>query len=195
MQIILGAAVPGLVDYMRARHIWTQSCIRSAIADGTTQVVLLRPGYGDVRAYTWPDGEAAQRPQFFEVDESEVLRRKKSLMEVACDPHSRWPRFVTVSWSNLKMVIPALTAEGFNPRQKSVFILEGLLSHLHQVCLPLLSDSLSSHLRCFFPSHIVHPSVHVLFHKHFSLLLFAEGRGQSLLRPLRLVCSWQQGVY
>jgi hypothetical protein len=184
---------------MRARHIWMQSCIRSAIADGTTQVVLLRPSYGDVRAYTWPDGEAAQRPQFFEVDESEVLRRKKSLMEVACGPQSRtgmrWPRFVMVSWSNLKMFIPALTAEGFNPRQKSVFILQGLLSHLHQVCLPPLSDSLSSHLRCFFPWHIVHPSIHALFHKHFPLLPFAEGCGQSVLRPLRLVCSWQQGVY
>ena len=43
------------------------------------------------------------------------------------------PRFVAVSWDNIKSLIPALTAEGFDPMQRSIFIMEGTLPHLTPV--------------------------------------------------------------
>jgi methyltransferase (TIGR00027 family) len=112
------------VDFQGARTRYFDNYFRQAADAGVRQVVILAAGL-DSRAYRipWPDGTT-----IFELDRPQVLDFKREVLaergaepnaerrEVAVDLREDWPR--------------ALRDSGFDARQPSAWIAEGLLIYL-----------------------------------------------------------------
>jgi methyltransferase (TIGR00027 family) len=112
------------VNYQGARTRYFDDYFRQAAAAGVPQIVLLAAGL-DSRAYRlpWPDGTT-----IFELDQPQVLDFKREVLteqgatpnaerrEVAIDLREDWPQ--------------ALRDSGFDERQPSAWIAEGLLIYL-----------------------------------------------------------------
>lgn len=135
--------VPGLCSWADARARWMESQVRTAIEEEhICQVVILGSGYT-----TLPYRCIAQHVEFFEVDASLAERRKKALLDAVLPDvrlHPR-PRFVPVDvGSNLKALIPALTAAGFDPSLKCLVVMEGVLPHLQPERVTALLSDLSA---------------------------------------------------
>ena len=84
--------------------------------------------------------------QFFVVDEPETLRAQRAMLDEVLPNRNLHPRpaYVNVSWGNLATLIPALTAAGFDPGSRAVFVAEGLLPHLDQESVETLLSDISA---------------------------------------------------
>jgi methyltransferase (TIGR00027 family) len=112
------------VDFQAARTKYFDEYFRRAADSGVRQVVILAAGL-DSRAYrlSWPSGTT-----IFEVDQPQVLDFKREVLarhgdqpnaerrEAAVDLRDDWPQ--------------ALRDKGFNARQPSAWIAEGLMIYL-----------------------------------------------------------------
>lgn len=99
------------------------------------QVVILASGM-DTRAFrlTWP-----AHTRLFEIDQSELLLQKRQLLAsvgafVTCWHRSIGADLVEGSWS------ATLMRAGFDPHQKSVWLIEGLLPYLSETAVLHLLD-------------------------------------------------------
>jgi methyltransferase (TIGR00027 family) len=122
---------------MTVRTRWFDTLFTDAAAAGVHQAVILAAGL-DARAYRlpWPDGTVV-----FEVDQPDVIEFKsKTLAElgakptadrrtVAIDLRADWPK--------------ALRDNGFNPKEPTAWIAEGLLIYLPPEAQDLLFDRIN----------------------------------------------------
>jgi methyltransferase (TIGR00027 family) len=122
---------------MAVRTRWFDALFTDAAAAGVRQAVILAAGL-DARAYRlpWPDGTVV-----FEVDQPDVIEFKsKTLAElgakptadrrtVAIDLRADWPK--------------ALRDTGFNPKEPTAWIAEGLLIYLPPEAQDLLFDRIN----------------------------------------------------
>ncbi|HEY6966091.1 MAG TPA: SAM-dependent methyltransferase [Burkholderiales bacterium] len=114
--------------FVNARTLYIEAALRSAAADGATQVVVLGSGF-DSRAYRY----RASHPQlrFFEVDLPATIEEKKKRIAAALGAVPDYVRYAPIDFDRqtLEEVLPAL---GFDAGQKTFFILEGVTMYVKQ---------------------------------------------------------------
>jgi methyltransferase (TIGR00027 family) len=113
------------VPYLAIRTRFLDDLLLRAVAEGVRQVVILAAGM-DARAFRlpWPDGTT-----IYELDRPEVLAAKAATLAGAL-PRCRWQ---TVGVDLAEPAWPeALAAAGFDPREPSAWLVEGLLMYLEE---------------------------------------------------------------
>lgn len=118
--------VPGLQEYLaaRARHI--DECVRSRVADRTTQLVILGAGY-DTRAYRL-DG-LRDRVRVFEVDHPASQREKKHDLVRVLGALPENVTYVAVDFVTQRLA-ERLRESGYDERQRTLFVMEGVTLYL-----------------------------------------------------------------
>jgi len=101
------------------------SCARSLIGDGATQVVILGAGY-DTRAHRLPGLGAVA---VYEVDHPDTQRAKREVLERATVLASSDLHYVANDFSRDDLTA-GMAAAGYNGRQQTVFIWEGVTNYL-----------------------------------------------------------------
>ncbi|KAG2426758.1 hypothetical protein HXX76_012815 [Chlamydomonas incerta] len=155
--------VPGAVNFIDARTKWFDGAVTEALADGIQQVVIVAAGY-DTRAYRL----GAPGVRFFEVDLPAASSAKKALVEklkFVEDP-ARLPTFVAADLSRVSLA-EALAGTAFEPSQRTLFTVEGLIYYLPQAAAGGLLAALSG---------LAVPGSRVYF--DFMSLDALEGRGK-----------------
>eukprot|EP00887_Chlorella_sp_A99_P000060 scaffold16.g60.t1 len=141
--------VPGLLAYVAARHTWTERQVASAVAaDGCRQLVILGGGFRTSLWRVCDTGHGGVQVQVYEVDSREIVERKKALLQAlyppggappsgaAHPPDGRpaapgpRPTLVAADWHNVKALVPALVATGFDPGRRCCLVAQGLLPFL-----------------------------------------------------------------
>jgi methyltransferase (TIGR00027 family) len=129
----------GSTDFQAIRtRFFDEFLLRVTHEQQVRQVVLLGAGM-DTRAYrlTWPP-----HTQLFELDQPDVLALKERLLSTAgaaatCR-HQTIGADLNASWAD------ALRATGFDPHQRSVWLIEGLLFYLPETVALQLLDQVST---------------------------------------------------
>jgi methyltransferase (TIGR00027 family) len=113
--------------FINARTLYIDSALERAAAEGATQVVVLGAGF-DSRAYRF----RASHPQlrFFEVDLPQMVEEKKKRIAAALGAVPDYVQYAPIDFDRqtLEEVLPAL---GYDARQKSFFILEGVTMYVN----------------------------------------------------------------
>lgn len=114
--------------FVNARTLYIEAALQRAAADGATQVVVLGSGF-DSRAYRY----RASHPQlrFFEVDLPPMIEEKKKRIAAALGGVPDYVQYAPIDFDRqtLEEVLPAL---GFDAKQKTFFILEGVTMYVQQ---------------------------------------------------------------
>lgn len=112
--------------FVNARTLYIDAALRQAIADGATQVVVLGAGF-DSRAYRFHDSHPAVR--FFEVDLPATIESKKNRLVTIYGAVPDYVQYAPIDFDTQKLedVLPAL---GYDPRQRTFFILEGVVMYV-----------------------------------------------------------------
>ena len=116
--------VTNMRNYQAVRTHFFDAYFADAVAAGIRQVVILASGL-DSRAYRlpWPDGTVV-----YEIDQPKVLEYKARKLATAAGRSAVTRREVAV---DLRFDWPvALRAAGFDPRQPTAWLAEGLLMYL-----------------------------------------------------------------
>jgi methyltransferase (TIGR00027 family) len=113
---------PGARTSVIARTAYIDDAVRSAVASGVDQVVILGAGF-DCRAHRMPELRGAA---VFEVDQADTQAQKRAQLADAGGV-----RYVAVDFLR-DDVGAALEAAGWQPRRRSVFIWEGVTSYLNE---------------------------------------------------------------
>ena len=112
--------------YVNARTHYIDAALRKAAADGATQVVVLGAGL-DSRAYRFH----ASHPQlrFYEVDLPAMVEAKKTRIAEALGGLPSYVRYAPIDFNTQKLadVLPPL---GYDPKQRTFFILEGVVMYV-----------------------------------------------------------------
>lgn len=117
---------PGLSTYVVCRHRFIDDALRSALAGGAEQVVLLGAGYD---ARPWRFAELLQGRRLFEVDHPATAARKRRIVA----KQARWPAVdrVQVDCDFARQdFAERLLAEGFRPGVRTCFVWEGVSMYL-----------------------------------------------------------------
>ncbi len=115
-------AVGPSIPIIEVRTRWFDEALARAAAGGIAQVVILAAGL-DARAYrlAWPAGT-----RVFEVDQPSILAHKAAVLGTGAPTSAR----VAIA-ANLETDWPAaLRGAGFDPAERTVWLIEGLLQYL-----------------------------------------------------------------
>lgn len=120
--------LPLLTTYIVARHRYLDDVVKSALADGAEQLVVLGAGY-DMRAWRFAP-ELAGRP-VFEVDHPATAARKAAILERHAGerPAGLDVRSVTIDFATQSLP-ERLAANGFVAGRKTVVTWEGVSMYL-----------------------------------------------------------------
>lgn len=112
--------------YVNARTHYIDAALRKAAAEGATQVVILGAGF-DSRAYRFRKSHPALR--FFEVDLPATIEAKKKRVAGIFGGLPDYVRYAPIDFDKQRLedVLPAL---GFDAKQRSFFILEGVVMYV-----------------------------------------------------------------
>lgn len=124
--IDLGGVTYAAYFMINARTHYIDAALRRAVADGATQVVILGAGY-DSRAYRFR--EAWPQVRFFEVDLPKTSELKRQRLAEVFGAVPDYVRYAPIDFDTQKLedVLPPL---GYDPRQRSFFILEGVTMYV-----------------------------------------------------------------
>jgi len=113
--------------YVNARTHYFDEAVRRAAADGATQIVVLGAGF-DSRAYRFRQSHPQLR--FFEVDLPATIEAKQKRVAAALGAAPDTVRYSPIDFNTQKLedVLPAL---GYDPKQKSLFLLEGVVMYVN----------------------------------------------------------------
>lgn len=116
---------PGHKNALVARVRFFDDTVRDCISKGFTQIVILGAGY-DTRAYRI---EGISKIHVFELDLPDIQNRKKSIIE---EIFGTLPNHVTYLPVDLSVISleAALKGSDFDPHQKTLYILEGLVLYI-----------------------------------------------------------------
>jgi methyltransferase (TIGR00027 family) len=112
--------------YVNARTHYIDAALRKAAAAGATQVVVLGAGF-DSRAYRFRGSLPSVR--FFEVDLPATIEAKKSRIAQALGSLPDYVRYAPIDFNTEKLE-DVLLAQGYDPKQKTFFILEGVVMYV-----------------------------------------------------------------
>jgi methyltransferase (TIGR00027 family) len=124
------------VPYLSIRTRFLDDLLLQAAADDVRQIVILAAGM-DARAFRlpWPAGTTV-----YELDRPEVLAAKSATLAGA-QPRCRWQ---TIGVDLAEAAWPdALTTAGFDPRQPSAWLVEGLLMYLDEATVRTLLGTIA----------------------------------------------------
>ena len=112
--------------YVNARTHYIDAALRKAAANGATQVVVLGAGF-DSRAYRF----RASHPElkFFEVDLPATIEAKKNRLTQAFGALPDYVRYTPIDFNTQKLE-DVLVTQGYDPKQKTFFILEGVVMYV-----------------------------------------------------------------
>lgn len=113
--------------FVNARTLHIDAQLAKATAEGARQVVVLGAGY-DSRAYRFH--QAYPKLVFFEVDLPAMVREKKRAIEQLFKRLPGHVRYVPIDF-NTQTLDRVLAAAGFDPRAKSLFIIEGVVMYVN----------------------------------------------------------------
>jgi methyltransferase (TIGR00027 family) len=111
---------------INVRTHYIDAALRRAAADGATQVVILGAGY-DSRAYRFR--QAYPQLRFFEVDLPATSAKKRERLVEVFGAVPDYVRYAPIDFDKQKLddVLPPL---GFDAKQKTFFILEGVTMYV-----------------------------------------------------------------
>lgn len=116
---------PGSRTSLIARTRLIDDYVSSAVATGTSQIVVLGAGF-DSRAYRIA---GVERTRFFEVDHPNTSAVKRALIQRHLGALPRHVKYVEVDFQRDR-VGDSLEAAGFDPLQPSLFVWEGVSNYL-----------------------------------------------------------------
>ena len=122
---LLDRRIPGPRPSAVARTRFIDDALRSAIADGTQQVVILGAGY-DSRAYRMPE---LRHLKVFEVDHPDTQVTKRHVLERELGTLPGHVAFVPIDFDRDPLA-DALAAAGLQPGVSTFTIWEGVVSYL-----------------------------------------------------------------
>jgi methyltransferase (TIGR00027 family) len=113
--------------YVNARTHYIDKALQRAAAAGATQAVVLGAGF-DSRAYRFRQSHPGLT--FFEVDLPATIEAKKARLAGIFGAVPDYVRFAAIDFNNQKLedVLPAL---GYDAKQRTFFILEGVLMYVN----------------------------------------------------------------
>lgn len=117
---------PGTYEYFIARTAYLDSVFERALREHIPQIVLLGAGY-DTRACRF--GDLIGETHIFELDTHVTQQHKRSLLEKAGVAIPAQLTFVTVDFTSDSLA-DVLTAAGYAPDQRTLFIWEGVTYYL-----------------------------------------------------------------
>ena len=109
--------------YVNARTHYIDAALRKAAGDGVTQVVVLGAGF-DSRAYRFR--EPYPQLRFFEVDLPATIEAKKTRIAEALGSLPDYVRYAPIDFNTQKLE-DVLLPLGYEPKQRSFFLLEGVV--------------------------------------------------------------------
>jgi methyltransferase (TIGR00027 family) len=117
---------PMVYFYVHARTQYIDAALARAARDGIAQVVVLGAGF-DSRAYRFRESHPGLR--FFEVDLPETIEAKKKRVAEVFGAVPDYVRYAPIDFNTqrLEEVLPAL---GYDPAQRTFFILEGVVMYV-----------------------------------------------------------------
>ncbi len=135
----LGAAFPGLTEYIIARTIFFDRLFVDALEHDMPQIVLLGAGY-DSRAYRFASLNRCS--QVFELDIAPTQERKKKCLKSARIAVPPQVKFVTIDF-NHDVLGDVLNAAGYQTDEKSLFLWEGVSYYLDPASVDVTLDFVS----------------------------------------------------
>ena len=121
---ILKKIIPGLHEHLIARTKYLDDVIEQSVVNESKQYVILAAGY-DSRANRL---KLPSDLDIFELDQSEVQRRKKSIIENTV-PRSKKITYIEIDF-NKDSITKKLINAGFDPAKNTIFTLEGISQYI-----------------------------------------------------------------
>lgn len=112
--------------YVNARTHYIDAALRKAAAGGATQVVVLGAGF-DTRAYRFRASHPALK--FFEVDLPATSEAKQKRLAELYGAVPDYVRYAPIDF-NTQTLEEVLAAQGYDPAQKTFFLLEGVVMYV-----------------------------------------------------------------
>jgi methyltransferase (TIGR00027 family) len=112
--------------YVNARTHYIDAALKKAAADGATQAVILGAGF-DSRAYRFRSSHPQVR--FFEVDLPATIEAKKARVAEALGALPDYVRYAPIDF-NTQTLQDVLFPLGFDPKQRTFFLLEGVVMYV-----------------------------------------------------------------
>jgi len=125
--------------YVNARTHYIDAALQKAAAAGATQVVILGAGF-DSRAYRF--GESQLR--FFEVDLPATIEAKKTRVVEAFGRLPQHVRYASIDF-NAQKLEDVLMPLGYDRKQRSFFLLEGVVMYVAEAGNAATFDFIRSH--------------------------------------------------
>jgi len=143
IKALLNLAAPGSYAFTVARTRHFDEALLSALRDGATQIVILGAGY-DSRALRFQ--RALQGARVFELDHPGTQARKVKML---AETNTQFPSNVTlidIDFSRQSFA-KALFRHGFDRRQKTLFLWEGVSYYLPEAAVTAVLDFVASAAR------------------------------------------------
>ena len=112
--------------YVNARTHYFDAALKKSVASGATQVVVLGAGL-DSRAYRFHS--AYPQLRFFEVDLPAMMEAKQSRIKEALGGLPSYVRYAPIDFNTQKLA-EVLLPLGYDPKQRTFFILEGVVMYV-----------------------------------------------------------------
>jgi methyltransferase (TIGR00027 family) len=122
----IDARWPGARPSGVARTAFIDGALRAALTSGVEQVVILGAGY-DSRSYRIAEMKGVR---VFEVDRAETQRLKRELLARVLNPIPQHVTFVEIDFLR-ETLRDALSKAGFDPKQKTLWVWEGVSHYLN----------------------------------------------------------------
>ena len=130
--------IPGILVHYALRKKCISELLRSALANGVGQVVILGAGFDPLSSELQRDFPSAQ---FWEIDHPATQRHKvRACAEIGIER----VRFVAVDLSAADLDREALISSGFDPGKRTFWIAEGLLMYFPADIVSSLMKTLNS---------------------------------------------------
>ena len=137
-KFIEGITIPGILVHYALRKKCVGKLVRSALASGVAQVVILGAGFDSLSSELQQEFSAAE---FWEIDHPATQRYK---MRASSEIGVERLRFVAVDLSAAGLDKNALTSNGFDPAKPTFWIAEGLLMYFPADTVSSLMKTLST---------------------------------------------------
>ena len=130
--------IPGILLHYALRKKCIRELVRSALANGVAQVVILGAGFDPLSSELQREFPTAR---FWEIDHPATQRHK---MRACSEIGSERLQFVAVDLSAAGLDTEALVGSGFDPAEPTFWIAEGLLMYFPKETVSSLIKTLSS---------------------------------------------------
>jgi methyltransferase (TIGR00027 family) len=129
---------PGIINFVSRRTAWFDAVLESAISEkGIEQVVIVASGFS---TYSYRTSHPGIR--FFEIDLPSAISRKKALInQLGLD--TAQVCFVPADLSMVTLESALQETGWFDPKLRSLFLVEGLLYYLPPIAVNILLESIS----------------------------------------------------